>query len=180
MSLAPDEQRALAEIVSELRRSDPALAAMFTILIKAAGRKPTARELLPRREPTPTDRGQTRRTVLARTITLFAVCVALAIACIVLAATATSRAGPPQNGCMLGAGAAINVYSPERLFPCPCRVTCSRSLARRSRRKLPTRRTGAGPPVWGAARGWAGAHGTRAVRTTCAAAAGASAFVADK
>jgi hypothetical protein len=119
MSLAPDEQRALAEIVSELRRSDPALAAMFTILIKAAGRKPTARELLPRREPTPTDRGQTRRTVLARTITLFAVCVALAIACIVLAATATSRAGPPQNGCMLGAGAAINVYSPERLFPCP-------------------------------------------------------------
>jgi hypothetical protein len=90
MSLASGEQRTLAEIESRMRESDPAFAAMFTLLADADTRKRPARECLPQRPLGPDDS--------ARIIIVLAVAVIFLITCIVMAVVAASHVAPPQDG----------------------------------------------------------------------------------
>jgi len=90
MSLAPGEQRTLAEIESDLCGSDPAFAAMFTVLADVHTGEPPARECLPRHAFGATDS--------ARAIIVLAVGMLFLIACIVTAVITTSHATPPHDG----------------------------------------------------------------------------------
>lgn len=90
MSLAPGEQRTLAEIESHLCRSDPAFAAMFSMLAEADPRKRPAPEPWPRRMLGAADG--------ARAIIVLAVGVIFLIACITTAVVAASHASPPRGG----------------------------------------------------------------------------------
>ena len=90
MSLAPGEQRTLAEIESHLCRSDPVFAAMFSLLAEADTRKRPVRERLPRHPPGAADG--------ARAIIVLAVGVLFLIACVAMAAVAAAHATSPQDG----------------------------------------------------------------------------------
>jgi len=90
MSLAPGEQRTLAEIESDLCGSDPAFAAMFTVLADVHTGEPPARECLPRHAFGATDS--------ARAIIVLAVGMLFLIACVTMAVVATAHATSPQDG----------------------------------------------------------------------------------
>ncbi len=97
MSLAPGEQRALTEIESRLRESDPQLDAMFARFASKGPRgRGEARELLSSWRSFPTE--------LTRIIAV-AVGVALLIACAIAGAISTSHAGPSQGN--FGPGSVI-------------------------------------------------------------------------
>jgi hypothetical protein len=90
MSLAPGEQRALAEIESRIRRSDPSLAALFTLLSGADARKRPGCEFPPRRSPEL--RGRTRA------LFLLVASATLLVACIAMTMAAVSREVPAGDG----------------------------------------------------------------------------------
>lgn len=90
MSLAPGEQRTLAEIESSLCSSDPAFAAMFTVLADVHTGKPPARECLPRRALRAADG--------ARAVIVLAVGVLFLIACVTMAVVAATHAASPRGG----------------------------------------------------------------------------------
>ena len=91
MSLKPREQRTLAEIESQLRRSDPELVVMFTRLARGDRRWASLKERLPLRRP--------ERSSRARTVILLAVGAVL-LAALIAVAVVTSGAGNavPQRG----------------------------------------------------------------------------------
>ena len=103
MSLAPGEQRTLAEIESCLCRSDPGLAAMFNVLARTDPRKRPARERLRRHAFGPASS--------ARMIIVLAVGAAFLIACLVIAVLAATHSAPPQHGHGPGASPS-SVYLP--------------------------------------------------------------------
>jgi hypothetical protein len=90
MSLAPGEQRTLAEIESRLRESDPALAAMFSLLAETDRRKRPAAERLPRHPLGAAGGG--------RAIIVLTVGVLFIIACVTIAAVAAAHATSPHDG----------------------------------------------------------------------------------
>jgi hypothetical protein len=90
MGLAPGEQRTLAEIESVLCRSDPAFAAMFSLLAEADRRKRPAGGRLRRHPLGPVDG--------ARLIAVLAVGVAFLVTCIVMAVAAAAHGTPSQDG----------------------------------------------------------------------------------
>jgi hypothetical protein len=90
MGLASDEQRTLAEIESRLCRSDPAFAAMFSLLAEADTRERPAGERPPRHVPGVAGG--------ARAIIVLAVGMLFIIACIAMAVIRTSHAAPPPDG----------------------------------------------------------------------------------
>jgi hypothetical protein len=107
MSLAPGEQRTLAEIESQLRTSDPRLAAMFTRFAAMRARRRPFRGRLSRWAPGPDGRAR---------IILVAVSVALLIACAIAGVIATSHASPLRAGHAPGsAGKPAGAYFPGRL-----------------------------------------------------------------
>lgn len=90
MSLAPGEQRTLAEIESRLCGSDPAFAAMFTVLADVHTGKPPARERLPRHALGAADS--------ARAIVVLAVGVIFLVVCVAMAVVAAAHAASPLDG----------------------------------------------------------------------------------
>jgi hypothetical protein len=90
MSLPPGEQRTLAEIESRLCESDPAFAAMFSLLAEADSRKRPALERPPRHTLGAADG--------TWAIIVLAVGVIFLIACVTMTVVAASHAGPPQDG----------------------------------------------------------------------------------
>lgn len=88
MSLAPGEQRTLAEIESRLRTSDPWLTSMFSLL-SADKSRPVMR---------PATAGGMRPRGRARMIVLAALSVTLIAGCIVMAMHSASRAVPAGTG----------------------------------------------------------------------------------
>jgi hypothetical protein len=108
MSLTPGEQETLAEMESQLRRTAPALVAMFTFFAEARQGELPGREVLPQRGLAPT---RPARKFRIRAIMLLAACAALMITCIVLGALAGSGTSSPPVKCGLGASP-DSVYSP--------------------------------------------------------------------
>jgi hypothetical protein len=103
MSHAPGEQRTLAEIESRLCRSDPAFAAMFSLLGEADRRRRPVGRRLPR--PTLGPGGG------ARLITVLAVGVAFLVTCIAMAMVSAAHATPSHDGHGRGVSPA-SVYAP--------------------------------------------------------------------
>jgi DUF3040 family protein len=86
MGLVPGEQRTLAEIESQLRRSDPRLAVMFASFAADGARRRPLRDRLAARRPASLSR--------ARLIVLIVTSVTLIVTCVAVAIAATSRTAP--------------------------------------------------------------------------------------
>lgn len=106
MSLAPSEQQVLTEIESQLRRSDPGLAAMLARFAIEGGQE---RPVLSCQRGRPPERhGPARMLILIATV------VTLIITCVAMAVTAASRADRARGGHGQSGRPAASVYSPER------------------------------------------------------------------
>lgn len=102
MSLKPREQRTLAEIESQLRRSDPELVVMFTRLARGDRRWAS----IMGRHPLRPRQGSRARTVIL--ITLGAV---LLIACVAMAVATAGHAVPRRGGYPSSAGSRAGAHS---------------------------------------------------------------------
>jgi hypothetical protein len=107
MSLAPGEQRTLAEIESRLGRSDPQLVAMFDRFTVEDTPKGSALRPMLRCPPGPGGR--------ARLIILIVVSVTLLAASLAVGMIAASRTAPPPGEIGGGAGA-VGTYLPGSLW----------------------------------------------------------------
>lgn len=107
MSLAPGEQRTLAEIESRLGRSDPQLVAMFDRFTVEDTSKESALRRMLRSSPGPGGR--------VRLIILVVVSVTLLVASIAVAMVAASRTAPSPGEIGGGAGT-VGAYLPGSLW----------------------------------------------------------------
>lgn len=98
MSLKPREQRTLAEIENQLRRTDPELVVMFTRLARGDQRMASLMGRHPLSRP---QRGSRARTVIL--ITLGTI---LLIACVAMAVATAGRAVPRRGSYLPAAGRA--------------------------------------------------------------------------
>jgi len=103
MSLKPREQRTLAEIESQLRRSDPELDVMFTRLARGDRRWASLVGRHPLRRP--------RRGSRARTVILVTLGAILLIACIATAVATAGHAVPQRAGYPSPGGSRAGAHS---------------------------------------------------------------------
>lgn len=115
MSLAPGEQRSLAEIESQLSRSDPRLAKMFARFTADGLHTRSLLQLPPR--------SGLRRGARARVVILVIVSMTLFIMCVAVAVSIATHGAQPGGRTLPGASQA-GLHAPEG--PCSGRVACSK------------------------------------------------------